>query len=84
MYSEPSQTSKMERFVKTVKDLQPLSIFTKYSIVDVWLGSEYTPVLQSSTKMQDKRCKHFMKRQAFLALPLPVPTYLWTAISPKR
>ena len=41
-YSEPSQTYKMERFVKTVSGQKPLIIFTKRSILDAWQGSEYT------------------------------------------
>ena len=39
-YSEPSQTSKMELFVKIVKSWNPLSIFAKSSIIDVWQCSE--------------------------------------------
>ena len=35
-YSEPSQTSEMELFVKIVNDW---IIFAKGSILDVWLGS---------------------------------------------
>ena len=40
-YSEPSQPSKLERFVKLVIGLQPLTIFAKRSILDVWPNSEY-------------------------------------------
>ena len=39
-YSEPSGTSKMEVFAKIVNSCQPLIIFAKSSILDVWLGSE--------------------------------------------
>ena len=39
---EPSQTSTMEHFVKIINSLKPLIIFIKSSILDVWLGSEYT------------------------------------------
>ena len=38
VYLEPSQISKMELFVKIATDLMLLTIFTKSSIVDVWLG----------------------------------------------
>ena len=38
-YSEPYQTSKMELFAKIVNDFQPLTIFAKSSVVDVWQGS---------------------------------------------
>ena len=34
-YSEPYQTSKMERFAKIVNGFQPLTIFGKRSILDV-------------------------------------------------
>ena len=34
-YSETSQTSEIERFVKTVSGFHPLTIFTKCSILDV-------------------------------------------------
>ena len=40
-YWEPSQTSKMKLFVKTVNGLQPLTNFAKSSILDIWLGIEY-------------------------------------------
>ena len=39
-YPEPSQTSKMELFVKIVKGGNPLTIFEKSSILDIWLCSE--------------------------------------------
>ena len=42
MYSEPSQTSKMKRFVKILADSKPLISFAKRVIVDAWHGSEYT------------------------------------------
>ena len=32
----------MKHFVKIVKVFQPLTIFAKLSILDVWQGSEYT------------------------------------------
>ena len=41
-HSEPSQTYKMERFAKIVNGFQPLPIFAKPSILEVWQGSEYT------------------------------------------
>ena len=43
-YSEPSQTSKMELCVKLVNSLQPLTLFLKNSILDVWLGCEYASI----------------------------------------
>ena len=42
VYSEPSQTSKMQFFAKIVEDFESLIIFVKCSISDVQLGSEYT------------------------------------------
>ena len=41
MYSEWSQTSKMELFAKIVHGVQLLTIFSKSSILGVWLGSKY-------------------------------------------
>ena len=40
-YSEPCQTSKIERFAKIVNVFQPLTTFAKRTILDVWQGSEY-------------------------------------------
>ena len=44
VYSEPSQTSKMELLAKIIDDIQLLSFFTKSTIVDVWQGSK-TPLM---------------------------------------
>ena len=44
-YLELSQTSKMEFFAKIVHGFQPLIIFAKSCILDVWLGSEYAWVV---------------------------------------
>ena len=41
VYSEPSQISKMKRFVKMVNGFQPFTIFAKRSILDLRLGFEY-------------------------------------------
>ena len=41
VYSETCQTSKIERFAKIVHGFDPLTIFKKFSILDVWQGSEY-------------------------------------------
>ena len=43
MYLEPSKTSKFELYVKTAYDFQALTILTKSSILEVWLGTEYAP-----------------------------------------
>ena len=42
VYSEPCKTSKMGLFAKTINGFQLLTIFVKNSILDVWLGSEYS------------------------------------------
>ena len=39
---ELCQTSKMERFARIVNNIQPLILQKAFSILDVWLGSEYT------------------------------------------
>ena len=41
VYSEASQTSKIKLFVKIVNGFQPLTIFVKSSILNVWQASEY-------------------------------------------
>ena len=41
MYSEPSQTSKMKLFTKTVNSLQPFITFAIPSNSNVWQSSEY-------------------------------------------
>lgn len=40
-YSELRQTSNMENFSKIIKEFQLLTNFTKSSILDVMVGSEY-------------------------------------------
>ena len=40
VYLEPIEISKMELFVKIINSLMPLTILTKCSIVDVWLGCQ--------------------------------------------
>ena len=41
-FSQPCQTSNMERFAKIANGFQPLTIFAKHSILDVWQSSENT------------------------------------------
>ena len=41
-HSEPTRTYKMELFAKIVTTFQRLTIFGKSSILDIWLGFEYT------------------------------------------
>ena len=40
-YSEPSQASEMKLFEKMVNSLKSFTIFSKSSILCVWLGSAY-------------------------------------------
>ena len=46
-YSEPSRIYQTELFAKIVNGFQQLTIFAKSSILDVRLGSEYTPESRS-------------------------------------
>ena len=48
VYSEPCQTSKMESFAKILSNYKLLSIFAKYSILDVSHGSEYASEMKSA------------------------------------
>ena len=45
--SELSQTSQMKFFANVINGRNPLIIFAKSSILDVWLGSKYVSVLRS-------------------------------------
>ena len=40
-YSEPSQTSTMWLFMRRINGFQPFISSIKYSILDVWVGSDY-------------------------------------------
>ena len=44
---ESCQTSKMELFVKLIKNEKPFTIFVKSFILDVWQGFEYASELPS-------------------------------------
>ena len=39
-YSKPCETPKMGIFVKIINSFQPLTIFPKSSILDIWQGSD--------------------------------------------
>ena len=43
-YSKPCQASKVELFVKTVGDFQPLPFSVKSSILDARQSSSYAPI----------------------------------------
>ena len=45
LYSEPTQTFKMAIFAKIVNGFQPLTIFAKKPILDLWLCFENGSVL---------------------------------------
>ena len=44
---------KLEPFAKIVNGQQPLAIFTKHSIFDVWLSSEYAAAVNDSRNGSD-------------------------------
>ena len=50
IYSEPSQTSKMKCFAKIVSGFEPLTIFAKQSIWDVWTVSQHAPAFRETTE----------------------------------
>ena len=39
-FLEPGQTSKMELLVKIANGIKLLTIFTKSSVLDIWMGSK--------------------------------------------
>ena len=47
--------SKMKHFVEIVNGFQPLTIFPKHSVLDVWQGSEYVSAchLKSTVCMRE-------------------------------
>ena len=47
-YSEPCAPSKTDRFAKVVNGFQLLTIFAKYSILDVWQSPEYVSAKKPS------------------------------------
>ena len=51
-YPEPSLISKTELFVRIVYMFQPFIIFAKSSVLDVWLGSEYSSVYHEFPKLK--------------------------------
>ena len=55
VYSEPSQRSKMEPFVKINNGFQPLTILTKSSILDVSLDCK-SVYFSLSFKINDAAC----------------------------
>ena len=44
-YLKQCRTCKMERFPKIGNNFQPLTIFIKHPILDIWQGSEYASVI---------------------------------------
>ena len=46
MYSQPSETSKMELSAEIVDCIQPLITFAKHFILDVSQGHEYMPLIR--------------------------------------
>ena len=55
VYSEPSQRSKMEPFIKINNGFQPLTILAKSSILDVWLDGK-SVYFSLSLKINDAAC----------------------------
>lgn len=59
-YTEPRPTLKMELLAENINGFEPLTIFTKSSNLDAWLGSECTFVLfEQISKNRDCYMKVF-------------------------
>ena len=54
-YLEPCQTSKMAFFVKAKIGFQPLSVFAKSQILDVWEGFECTSAKYLRSVFKNRR-----------------------------
>ena len=68
-YSKPNRTSKMERFTKIVNGLNPLTVFAKSFVLDVWQGSEFA----SDLKHLDK--EYIYLKQVYYVVK---PIYKWS------
>ena len=68
-YSEPCQTSKMERFAKIVNGKKPLTIFAERSVLDVWhdfeSASERENLASSSQVLSGFKLKVFSNNSLF-------------------
>ena len=53
VFSEPNQAFEMELFVKIVNGIKLVTIFTKSSILDTWIGSKYSSTFWKYWKVQD-------------------------------
>ena len=57
-HSEHCKTSIMERFEKIVEGFEPLTIFAKRSVLNVWQGSEYGSVADTHFSLGKKLIQH--------------------------
>ena len=78
-HSEPSQTSKVELFAKTVNGSELLIVFARSSILDDWSGSEYACFVHKkehfiSVSFQKKNIDGVNKESGYLVmLPYAFP-----------
>ena len=61
VYLEPCQTSKMELFAKVVNSFYPQTSFSKSSILDIYLGTEWASLLFK--RQPHKMVKHNTLKQ---------------------
>ena len=80
VYLEHSQTSKMKPFVKIINSLMLSTIFTKGSIIDVWLGSK------NATKSFNKSfCElSFLALAAIWLNVFPITLYIFISSNIKK
>ena len=74
------QTSKMKLCEKILNGLQPLTIFAKSSVFDVWQGSEYRLELSNASKMLWKSPAGFLNPSTVNVSILPhlkTPMVFW-------
>ena len=55
----------MERFEKIVEGFEPLTIFAKRSILNVWQGSEYGSVADTHFSLGKKLIQHWELSRLF-------------------
>ena len=75
VYSEPPQTSKMEHFAKIVIGLQPLTVFAKHSLLDLWQHSDTHVMYEKAQKVYLDDCGFTLYADILLSM-ISVPTFV--------
>ena len=77
VYSEPSQASEMKLFDKIVNSWKPFIIFSKRSILCVWLGSAYASGIAVLFKRSNFHSKLFLFDTQYMFCKSSELSYFW-------